>query len=162
MTSPDQSSTLSATEEKKLFWLTLIYIIALLAVLALVSWLIWGKDSIIMWVPVAILQWSFAGGMVAVLYRLAYRKEIRTVGLELYIWVIAKPIIGLFMGALVYFIALAGGKLLDASMEAIKDELWLNVIAFVGGFSDDLSVGLVKRFVDRRLGREIDKNDTVD
>ena len=158
MASPDQNPNLSAAEEKKLLWLTVIYIIVLFSLLALISWLTWGQGAIIiMWVPVAILQWSFAGGMVAVLYRLAYRKEVLTVGLELYVWAIAKPIIGLFMGSLVYFIALAGGKLLNASTEAIRNELWLNVIAFVGGFSDDLSVGLVKRFVNRRLGSEIDK-----
>ena len=32
--------------------------------------------------------------------------------------------------------------------------LWLNVVAFVGGFSDELSVGLILRFVRRRLGDE--------
>jgi len=53
---------------------------------------------------------------------------------------------------MVYFLALGGAKLLDGPPDALKNALWLNVIAFVGGFSDELSVGLLNRFVRRRLG----------
>ncbi|MGH8059029.1 MAG: hypothetical protein ACREOH_17635, partial [Candidatus Entotheonellia bacterium] len=159
--------------------LTVIVAAVFLLVLAGVSYLIWSRDAngaligkpedgiimkpekgiIIMWVPISILEWAFAGAMVSVLYRLAYRKSIQRVDLELYTWAIAKPIIGLFMGALVYFLALAGAKLLDGSPEALKNALWLNVVAFVGGFSDELSVGLINRFVRRRLGADGNSNE---
>ena len=160
----DEVSSLSPESEKRLLWLTVIVGAVLLLVLAEVSYLIWPRDAngaliwkpekgiIIMWVPIAILEWAFAGAMVSVLYRLAYRRRIQRVDWELYTWAIAKPIIGLFMGALVYFLALAGAKLLDGPPEALENALWLNVIAFVGGFSDELSVGLINRFVRRRLG----------
>lgn len=160
----DEASSLGHDSEKRLLWLTVIVGAVLLLVLAAVSYLIWPHDAngrpiwkpeegiIIMWVPIAILEWAFAGAMVSVLYRLAYRTKIQRVDLELYTWTIAKPIIGLFMGALVYFLALAGAKLLDGPPWALENALWLNVIAFVGGFSDELSVGLLNRFVRRRLG----------
>lgn len=161
----DEVGSLGPENEKRLLRLTVIAGAVLLLVLGGVSYLIWPRDDatgaliwkpekgiIIMWVPIAILEWAFAGAMVSVLYRLAYRKRIQRVDLELYTWVVAKPIIGLFMGALVYFLALAGAKLLDGPPEALKNALWLNVIAFVGGFSDELSVGLINRFVRRRLG----------
>jgi hypothetical protein len=91
--------------------------------------------------------------MVAVIYRLAYRKKVWTSRIGLYTWVIAKPIIGLFMGALVYFLALGGGKLLGAPSDALQGErvYWLSVVAFIGGFSDELSLGLVRRIVTNTL-----------
>lgn len=167
----DQRDGLSRESEKRLLWLTVVFAAVLLLVLAAVSVVIWprnpegkpiwdsAKNTIIMFIPVPILEWSFAGAMVSVLFRLAYRKRISRVGLELYTWAIAKPVIGLFTGALVYFLALAGAKLFDGSL---RDVLWLNVVAFVGGFSDDLSIGLIKRFVRRRLGgdRSIDEEDS--
>lgn len=167
----DEVSNVGPESEKRLLWLTVIVAAVLLLVLAAVSYLIWPRDAngaliwkaedgiIIMWVPIAILEWAFAGAMVSVLYRLAYRKSIQRVDLELYTWAIAKPIIGLFMGALVYFLALAGAKLLDGSPEALKKALWLNVVAFVGGFSDELSIGLINRFVRRRLGADGNSNE---
>ncbi len=147
----------SLPEEKRYFWLTILYVFLLLLTLVAVSVVVWNKpDYFIMYVPVPILEWAFVGSMVAVLYRLAYRKKIWSSSIGLYTWVIAKPIIGLFMGALVYFVALGGGKLLGAPSDALQGErvYWLSVIAFIGGFSDELSIGLVKRLVTKTLDRE--------
>jgi hypothetical protein len=157
----DESHELAPEDEKRLFWLTTCVAIVLLTILGGLSIVIWRMSNIfIMWVPIAILEWAFAGAMVSVLYRLAYRKNIKSVGLSLYTWVVAKPFIGLFMGALVYFLALAGAKLLnghlpdspDAPAEEFRNALWLNVVAFAGGFSDELSLDLIKRFFSRQLG----------
>lgn len=160
METQKNGTELSPAEEKALLRLTIIFVVLLVVVLTAVSIVIWNQNPLIMWVPAAILEWAFAGGMVAVLYRLAYRKEIRTVGMELYTWSIARPIIGLFMGSLVYFLALAGGKLLDTPPKALEKALWLNVVAFVGGFSDELSLGLIKQFVKRRFGSEEEEKKT--
>jgi hypothetical protein len=174
----EESRGLPPQDDKRLFWLTILVAVVLVLTLAAVTYAIWpridgelkplqpGEDLFIMWVPIAILQWSFTGAMVSVLYRLAYRKRIHAVDLELYTQVVAKPFIGLFMGACVYFLALAGVKLLaQAPLPTanglptqpllLRDALWLNVIAFVGGFSDELSI---TRFVRGRLGvRERDE-----
>jgi hypothetical protein len=144
----------SLQEEKSYFWLTLVFICLLLLTLVLISIVVWNKpDYYIMYVPVPILEWAFVGSMVAVIYRLAYRKKVWTSRIGLYTWVIAKPIIGLFMGALVYFLALGGGKLLGAPSDALQGErvYWLSVVAFIGGFSDELSLGLVRRIVTNTL-----------
>lgn len=160
-----KNSEITPPEEKKFFWLTIVYVFLLVLVVGIVSVLIWDKpDYFIMYVPVSILEWSFVGGIVAVLYRLAYRKKIWDSDLGLYTWIIAKPIIGLVMGALVYFLALGGGKLLGAPDDALRGEQihWLNAIAFIGGFSDELSIGLINRLVSQTLGKEGGKGESAD
>jgi hypothetical protein len=134
----------------------------LLLTIGIVSFVVWNKpDYFIMYVPVPILEWAFVGSMVAVIYRLSYRKIIWNGSIGLYTWVIAKPMIGLFMGALVYFLALGGGKLLGAPSEALKGEqvYWLCVVAFIGGFSDELSLGLIKRIVTKTLDRDAEEDE---
>jgi len=132
--------------------LVIIYAIVLVGVVALVSWLIWDSGNpIIMFVPIAIWEWSFAGGMVAVLYRLGSPRLAKPDGLQLYSWAIATPAAGLFLGATVYFVALAGAKLVGG-IDPLEDATWLNVIAFFGGFRGDLSVGAVQRFFGSKVG----------
>ncbi|HEV8238857.1 MAG TPA: hypothetical protein VGS57_05780 [Thermoanaerobaculia bacterium] len=157
----DAPTVLSPADERRVLWLAVIFVILLVGLLAATSYAIWPRDDLgalvwrpgedfnIMWVPIAIIEWAFAGAMVSVLYRLATRRGLPAGRSALYTWVIARPVIGLFLGGLVYFLALAGAKLLDGKL---TDALWLNVVAFVGGFSEDLSVGLIQRFVRRRLG----------
>jgi len=156
---PDPDA-LSSDFEKRLLGLTVVVAAVLLLVLGGLSYLLWhgrlGPAPIVMYVPVPILEWAFAGALVSVLYRLAYRKSLPRTPLGLYTWAVAKPIVGLFTGACIYFLALAAAKLLDGSPEALQQALWLNVVAFVGGFSDELSVGLINRFVRRRLGADRD------
>ncbi len=148
-------------DDPKLLWITILYEVLLLAILTAVTLWLWDNPLLpnpkIAFVPIAILEWSFAGGMVAVLYRLAYQRN--TTGIRLYTWVVAKPIIGLFMGAIVYFLAVGGVLLLgtqttvqpsaqpiDPTM-VLQDKLWLNAFAFIGGFSDRFSVDLIKRVI---------------
>lgn len=138
-------------EQKKLFWITIGYVGALLIIMGVLTYLLWNKGNYtIAWVPVAILEWSFLGGMVAVLYRLAYPRNIPRI--SLYTWVIAKPIIGLVMGAVIYFVALGGGRLVGANLldkngqiADLNTILWLNALAFIGGFSDRFSIDLINR-----------------
>ena len=147
-------------EQKKLFWITVGYVAALLIIMGVLSYLLWNRGTYtIAWVPVAVLEWSFLGGMTAVLYRIAYRQNIR--GIRLYCWIIAKPIIGLIMGSVIYFVALGGGRLLGANLlnedGQIKDLntiLWVNALAFIGGFSDRFSVDLIDRITGGFLEKE--------
>lgn len=145
-----QAKTSLVNEQKKLLWITIGYVGAILVIMGVLSYLLWNVDYTIAYVPVGILQWSFLGGMVAVLHRLAYRRN--TPGIELYTWVVAKPIIGLVMGAVVYFVALGGGRLVGADLlkpdgkpKDFNTILWLNALAFIGGFSDRFSVALINR-----------------
>jgi len=152
-----EAKTSPVDEQKKLLILAILFDIVLLLIMGSLTYVVWGKpDYIIMYVPVPILQWSFAGGMIAVLYRLAYQRN--TPGIRLYIWAVAKPIIGLFMGALVYFIALGGGLLLSAQLkdQQLQNIHWLNALAFIGGFSDQFSIGLISRLVSTSSGEQRD------
>jgi peptidoglycan/LPS O-acetylase OafA/YrhL len=155
---------LPPAEEKRYFWLTILYVLLLLSAIVIVSLVVWDKPTyFIMYVPVPILEWAFVGGMLAVLYRLAYRKKLWNSSLGLYTWIIAKPILGLFMGALVYFVALGGGILLGAPPDALRGEqiYWLSVVAFFGGFSDELSLGVIRRIVSKAMDHEDEKNQSA-
>ncbi len=140
-------------DQKKTLWIIALYIILLLLVMSVVSVELWERSYIIAFVPAAILEWAFLGGMTAVLYRLAYQRT--TPGTKLYAWVIAKPIIGIVMGGVVYFLAVAGATLLGNNVPLTKNAseadtnrmLWLCAVAFIGGFSDRFSIQLINRIV---------------
>lgn len=145
-----KNGELEERKARSILLLVIIYSIVLFGVIAIVSYFIWCKkdpcsNPIIMFVPIAIWEWSFAGGMAAVLYRLGSTKLRKPDGLQLYSWAIATPVTGLFLGAIVYFVALAGARLVGGP-ESLQNANWLNVIAFFGGFRGDLSISVVKRF----------------
>jgi hypothetical protein len=94
-----------------------------------------------MFVPAWILVWAFIGGMVGVLYQLAFSECPRT---RLLTWLVAKPAVGVAMGAIVYFLAVSGELVLNGQTQ-IKNNEFLCVIAFLGGFSDRYSVDLLKK-----------------
>jgi hypothetical protein len=157
----------AALHSRAVLRLVAIYAVVLVAVLATVSYVVWDlkENKIILWVPVAIWEWSFAGGMVAVLYRLGSPRLEKPAGPALYSWAISTPLAGLFFGAIVYFVALAGARLFDASpgapetagdalaaSSALAEATWLNVIAFFGGFRADLAMRWVRSFVGSRVG----------
>ncbi|MFA5353867.1 MAG: hypothetical protein WC291_06540 [Thermodesulfovibrionales bacterium] len=129
-------------EDKKLMRVAAIYAVVLLSIIAGVAYLVWDRpDPRIMYVPVPILVWAFLGGMVGVLYQLAFRK---TQIPRFYTWLVAKPVVGMVMGAVVYFLAVSGELALNGKTEIQNIEL-LNVLAFLGGFSDRYSVDLLDR-----------------
>ncbi len=147
-------------ETKRIIGIAAIYVAILLLVVSGVSIAVWGRpDPVIAYVPVPILEWSFIGGTVAVLYRLAFKEN--KMDTQLYLWAIAKPIIGLAMGALVYFIALGGSILLG---NPLGNDLpnntiyWLCALAFIGGFSDRFAVEAMDRFVLAQLKKNQDSD----
>lgn len=134
------------------FWIVLIYSLGLLVALGALSYILWDlKDPKIMYVPVPILQWAFVGGMVGVLYRLAFDRGNSQDSFSLYPWIVAKPVVGIVMGALVYFIALSGELALNGTTRVNNIE-FLNVLAFLGGFSDRFSVELLEK-ISGRVGK---------
>jgi peptidoglycan/LPS O-acetylase OafA/YrhL len=129
-------------DDRRLMCVAAIYSGVLLLIISGVAYLVWNRpDSRIMYVPVPILVWAFAGGMVGVLYQLAFRKKL---GPRFYVWLVAKPVVGMIMGAIVYFIAVSGELALNGKAQIQNIEL-LNVLAFLGGFSDRYSVDLLNR-----------------
>jgi hypothetical protein len=154
-----QNNRPGSDQSKQVLTLVVCYVVILLAMLCTLSWLVWNKGNIIlMFVPVAIWEWSFAGSMVAVIYRLASPRFTKPAGLQLYAWAVGRPITGLFLGATVYFVALAGVKLVDADPNHLKDALWLNVIAFFGGFKEELSIRAAASFFGAKVADRTDEN----
>jgi hypothetical protein len=138
----------SRREDRRFFWLAVAYELIVLVSIGLVSALVWNRYYEIMFLPVSILEWGFVGGAVAVLYRVAYPKDERAAPVRFAAWVVAKPIIGMVMGGLVYLLAVSGELFLNGKT-SIQNVQFLNVLAFIGGFSDRLSVQLIDRLVDR-------------
>lgn len=134
-------------EDRTLFWIVIGYSIGLILVIAGLSYLLWNRsDPRIVYVPVSILEWGFIGGMVGVLYRLSFKQHRHRNESQLYRWIIAKPIVAIVMGAIVYFLAVSGELALNGSTQ-INNIEFLNVIAFLGGFSDRFSIDLLNRIV---------------
>ena len=142
-------------ERKNYFWIVFFYSLSLLIILGLLSYILWDRaDPMIMYVPVPILQWAFVGGMVNVLYRLAFDRSALPEGDVLYSWIIAKPVVGIVMGALVYFLAVSGELALNGQTQ-INNIEFLNILAFIGGYSDRFSLDLL----DKISGKVNDKGE---
>ncbi len=156
-------------EQKRLIWIAIIYNIILLGIMGIASIALWNYPHhgpiIIAYVPVEILEWSFMGGMVAVLYHLAYKQK--NLKIEFAAWIIAKPIIGLVMGGVVYFIALGAGVLLGGINQSINQDYinqnflpqstvyLLCAFAFIAGFSDRFSTDLINMLVSKSTEKEM-------
>jgi len=155
-------SGLQATDEQIfILELTFVYVFITIAVMAVVTIAVWnGGDPMIAYVPVPILEWGFLGGMVAVIYQLSYRRKRFANLTQLYTWAIAKPLIGLVMGGVVYFLALSGQLYFSGApaagtpgsplVEPLAGKTALfNVIAFIAAFSDRWSIDLIEKFTSK-------------
>jgi hypothetical protein len=97
-------------------------------------------------VPLSVVLWAAIGSLAAILYRF-YTQKPERMSLELK-WLIARPIIGIIMGALGYLAVLSGLTVFGTSFDTSSIEtmprpqmLWL--IAFLGGFSDKFFESLI-------------------
>jgi hypothetical protein len=136
-------------DNRNRFRLVIGYSVGLIVVISILSYLLWNRtDPRIIYVPVYILEWGFVGGMVGVLYRLAFTRTAHRDEAQLYLWAIAKPIVATVMGAIVYFLAVSGELALNGRTE-IRNIEFLNVVAFLGGFSDRFSIDLLNRLIGR-------------
>jgi hypothetical protein len=150
----------TTSEERKPLWIVICYVIILLLVLVVVSIAVWNRpDFFIAYAPVPILEWGFAGGMLAVIHRLASGRYSSVNGL--YPWIVARPIIGLFMGGVIYFIALAGGILTNAPLTSegqLPKNLWLNAVAFIAAFNDRFTEAIIGRVTSMFVPQSEEKN----
>jgi hypothetical protein len=116
-------------------------------------------------VPLSVIMWGAAGSLAAILYRfyteqgrIRFASEIR--------WLIARPMIGIIMGAVVY-LALASGLVILGNAPAANaatppteipvqagrlEVFW--VIAFLAGFSDKFYLGVIDLLVARTVKSE--------
>ncbi len=143
----------------KLFWITFIYTVSFLTIISVGTYLLWNQHSFsIAYVPIDVLEWAFIGGMMGVLYQLAYHPHTLD-KTNFTSWIVAKPVIGVVMGGLIYFLAVSGSIFLNGT-SSIKNTELLDVFAFIGGFSDKLTISLINQIVDKSF-RDDDDNDKV-
>jgi hypothetical protein len=122
-------------------------------------------------IPLSVIIWGAAGSLAAILYRF-YTEQGRIRFAAEFRWLIARPIIGIIMGAVVY-LALISGMILvtqngggaavaaGANPPAIRMEsFW--IIAFLAGFSDKFYLGVIDLLVARTVrSEEVDSNTVV-
>jgi hypothetical protein len=118
-------------------------------------------------VPVGVILWGAAGSLAAILYRF-YTEQGRIRFATEFRWLIARPIIGIIMGGVV-FIALTSGLVLlmsspsstdAASALPHKEAFW--IVAFLAGFSDKFYLGVIDLLVARTVkSEEKDQNTKV-
>lgn len=102
------------------------------------------NQELVMGVPVPILIWGVIGSLTSMLLRAGYFPfSDRTEALR---WFCFRPIVGVVMGVLTYLMVIAGLIVFTGEADPETPEL-LWVIAFVGSFSDTLSINLLQRIV---------------
>jgi sterol desaturase/sphingolipid hydroxylase (fatty acid hydroxylase superfamily) len=148
-----ESKSFATYEQRIIFEITILYIILVVGILLIP----YQTDSkTIGSVPVAILQWAIIGGLTAVIYRLVYQRKRFANLMQLRTWVIARPIIGMVIGVLVYFLAYGvyilalGAFVLSKGIENAPPPLLVGsrlffVLAFIAAFSDRWYRGLIDR-----------------
>lgn len=115
-------------------------------------------------VPLSVILWGAAGSLAAILYRF-YTEQGQIRFAAEFRWLIARPIIGIIMGAVVY-LALVSGLILvstndpaDVAGERMK-VFW--IISFLAGFSDKFYLGVIDLLVARTVSsKEIDSNTVI-
>jgi hypothetical protein len=119
-------------------------------------------------VPVAVVLWGAAGSLATILYRF-YNEQGRIRFAYEFRWLIARPIIGIIMGAVVYLAIRSGLILLGADISApapngagqgARIEVY-SVIAFLAGFSDKFYLGVIDLLVAQTVRTEEVKPNTI-
>lgn len=121
-------------------------------------------------VPQSVILWGAAGSLAAILYRF-YTEQGQIRFATEFRWLIARPIIGIIMGGVVY-IALNSGLVLLTSSSAAQttasaaanstvniNSFW--IVAFLAGFSDKFYLGVIDLLVARTVKSEEVNNNTV-
>lgn len=145
-------------------WQLLAIAIMCLYIGLLVLCVILLKDQLIpiLNVPLAVIVWGAAGSLAAILYRF-YTEQGRIRFSSEFRWLIARPIIGIIMGAVVYLALVSGLILLGATPNTSSSpegalpnsrfEVY-SVIAFLAGFSDKFYLGVIDLLVARTVRTE--------
>jgi len=123
-------------------------------------------------VPVSVLLWGAAGSLAAILYRF-YTEQGRIRFSTEFRWLIARPIIGIIMGGVVYIGLTSGLVLLTtagnnasaagaaaATATMHNEAFW--IVAFLAGFSDKFYLGVIDLLVARTVRtQEVDQNTVI-
>ncbi len=134
----------------------IVSMIAIILIVILVSTVGEDFDSAqnipILSIPWSVMVWSFIGSITAILYRFNFHNvELQ----DPFRWLYTRPITGVVMGILLYLavkvglIAVNGGGEQDLGSTEL---IW--IVAFIGGFSDQLSDSVLKLLVGRFGGDE--------
>ena len=122
-------------------------------------------------VPQSVILWGAAGSLAAILYRF-YTEQGQIRFATEFRWLIARPIIGIIMGGVVY-IALNSGLVLLTTANTVQttegaatnpaihlNSFW--IVAFLAGFSDKFYLGVIDLLVARTVkSEEVSKNTVV-
>lgn len=114
-------------------------------------------------VPLSIILWGAAGSLAPILYRF-YTEQGQIRFAAEFRWLIARPIIGIIMGAVVYLALVSGLVLVSAGEQANGDAQRLRafwIIAFLAGFSDKFYLGVIDLLVARTVRTEEIGSNTV-
>lgn len=140
--------------ENRLQWIIPVLVIVYTAIIVSIILLggkVWSDTTTIPFigVPVSVLIWSALGSLAAILYRFYTRQRTR-ISNEIR-WLIARPIIGIIMGALAYLAVLSGLFIfgtaagVETTNNARPQLLWM--VAFLGGFSDKFFEAIINAIV---------------
>lgn len=104
----------------------------------------WADDAVMpmLGIPVSVIVWSALGSLANMLYKYYKGTYSNGVGNGLR-WVLARPIVGVLMGSIVYLVMVTGLLLVGATAKPQVELFWL--FAFIGGFSDTIFEGVVQK-----------------
>jgi len=139
--------------------ISFVIVVAIIYIFAMVAGLAIGTDLIdfsseakilntklLMGIPQPIWVWSVIGSFTSMLFRAGnfpFANKNEAVR-----WLLFRPIVGIVMGVMTYLMVTAGLIVFAGTSTAQTPQL-LWIIAFVGSFSDTLSVNLMQQLIGR-------------
>jgi len=131
---------------RRLLKILITYQVVALIVLGVWTYLTFNReDWTLVGVPQMVLEWSLIGAVGGGLYRLSsYPRLSVTEKAELYLWVLAKPFVGVALGAVIYFLAVGGVLVLNGEAKVQHSEL-LAALGFFAAFSDKFAFAVLDR-----------------
>ena len=114
------------------------------------------NETLFIGIPIPIWFWSIIGSFTSMLLRASYF-PFRNSN-EALRWLLARPIIGINMGVLTYLMLISGLIVFAGNSTSIQTPQLLWVIAFIGSFSDTLSINLLQNILgDLQVIKKINK-----
>ena len=137
------------------FSFTVVAVIVYMFVIAIVAAFYYGlvdvgspagelNKKLVMGMPLPIMVWSVIGSFTSMLLRAGQLPFLNPT--EAMRWVLFRPIVGVVMGLLTYLMVITGLIVFAGNGNVQTPEL-LWIIAFIGSFSDTLSIGLLQKIV---------------
>jgi hypothetical protein len=107
---------------------------------------------VILDLPVCVLLWSIIGSFASILYRFSNSRDDELE--DPLRWLFSRPLMGIIMGSITYLVLVVGLLTISPTQDLSlgnKELMWL--IAFLAGFSDRFSDGLLKSLVGKFGGK---------